>query len=62
MHIMNTYFIIFYFNIKPIMVKSNLNLSNLQRHVIFQSGTEKPFDNKYWNNNKEEIYVDIVNG
>ena len=44
------------------MVKINSNLSDLQKHVIFQNGTEKPFDNKYWNNNREGIYVDIVNG
>lgn len=44
------------------MVKSNSNLSDLQKHVIFENGTEKPFDNKYWNNDKEGIYVDIIDG
>ena len=44
------------------MAKSNSNLSDLQKHVIFENGTEKPFDNKYWNNDKEGIYVDIVDG
>ena len=37
-------------------------LSPLQLEVTQNSSTEKPFDNAYWNNEKEGIYVDIVSG
>lgn len=31
-------------------------------HVTQESGTERPFQNEYWDNKKEGIYVDIVTG
>ena len=37
-------------------------LSPLQHEVTQQNGTERPFHNKYWDNKKEGIYVDIVSG
>jgi peptide methionine sulfoxide reductase msrA/msrB len=37
-------------------------LTPLQYKVTQEEGTEKPFDNPYWNNKKEGIYVDIVSG
>jgi len=37
-------------------------LSKVQYYVTQKDGTEKPFDNKYWDNKKEGIYVDIVSG
>jgi peptide methionine sulfoxide reductase msrA/msrB len=37
-------------------------LTPLQYKVTQEEGTEKPFDNKYWNNKKDGIYVDIVSG
>ena len=42
------------------MVKKKLN--KMQVEVTQQCGTEPPFDNAYWNNKKEGIYVDIVSG
>ncbi len=37
-------------------------LNPLQYKVTQESGTERPFDNEYWDNKKEGIYVDIVSG
>ena len=37
-------------------------LSALQYKVTQQNGTERAFDNEYWDNKKEGIYVDIVSG
>ena len=37
-------------------------LTPLQYHVTQENGTERPFDNEYWNNKHPGIYVDIVSG
>ena len=37
-------------------------LTPIQKYVTQQCGTEPAFHNKYWNNKKEGIYVDIVSG
>jgi peptide methionine sulfoxide reductase msrA/msrB len=37
-------------------------LTPLQFEVTQRNGTEPPFDNPYWNNKREGIYVDIVSG
>jgi len=37
-------------------------LTPLQYKVTQDSGTERPFDNPYWDNKREGIYVDIVSG
>lgn len=37
-------------------------LTDLQYYVTQEDGTERAFDNKYWDNKEEGIYVDIVSG
>jgi peptide methionine sulfoxide reductase msrA/msrB len=37
-------------------------LSPLAYKVTQQEGTERPFDNAYWNNKQAGIYVDVVSG
>lgn len=37
-------------------------LTKLQYHVTQENGTEPPFKNEYWNNQREGIYVDVVSG
>jgi len=37
-------------------------LTDVQYNVTTQCGTEPPFNNAYWNNKKEGIYVDITSG
>ena len=44
------------------MKKSVPELTPFQRKVIFENATEPPFDNEYWNNHREGIYVDAVDG
>ena len=38
------------------------HLTPLQYKVTQENATERPFDNKYWDNKKRGIYVDIVSG
>ena len=37
-------------------------LTKLQYYVTQEDGTETAFDNDYWDNKKEGIYVDVVSG
>jgi peptide methionine sulfoxide reductase msrA/msrB len=47
---------------KPSDAVIKAKLTQLQYNVTQDDATERPFDNKYWNNKKEGIYVDIVSG
>ena len=47
---------------KPTMEELKKKLTPIQFEVTQKNGTEKPFDNEYWNNHREGIYVDIVSG
>ncbi|MFT6311329.1 MAG: peptide methionine sulfoxide reductase msrA/msrB [Porticoccus sp.] len=38
------------------------SLSPIQYKVTQHEGTERPFNNDYWDNKKEGLYVDIVSG
>ena len=44
------------------MTFDKIKLTKLQYDVTQNCSTEKPFDNEYWNNNEEGLYVDIVSG
>jgi peptide methionine sulfoxide reductase msrA/msrB len=47
---------------QPSQKKLRERLTPLQYRVTQENGTERPFQNEYWNNKKEGIYVDIVSG
>ncbi len=47
---------------KPSDEELKKRLTPLQYEVSRQCSTEKPFNNAYWNNKREGIYVDIVSG
>ncbi len=48
--------------IKPSEDVLKNKLTAMQYKVTQKDGTEPPFNNEYWNNKKEGIYVDIVTG
>jgi peptide methionine sulfoxide reductase msrA/msrB len=47
---------------KPDDVALKKMLTPLQYKVTQRDGTEPPYDNEYWQNKREGIYVDIVSG
>ena len=47
---------------KPTDADLKAKLSDLQYYVTQKNGTERPFDNAYWNHKEPGIYVDIVSG
>jgi peptide methionine sulfoxide reductase msrA/msrB len=48
--------------VKPDDAALKQKLSPLQYEVTQKDATERPFQNEYWDNHKEGIYVDIVSG
>lgn len=49
-------------NKKPTQEELQKKLNPTQYRVTQMCGTEPPFNNEYWDNKKEGIYVDIVTG
>ena len=47
---------------KPADEELRDRLTPLQYNVTQHEGTERPFDNAYWDNKKAGLYVDIVSG
>lgn len=47
---------------KPSETELRRRLTPEQYQVTQQEGTEPPFQNEYWDNNRAGIYVDIVSG
>ncbi len=47
---------------KPDDATLKKKLTSVQYEVTQKGGTERPFQNEYWDNHKEGIYVDIVSG
>jgi peptide methionine sulfoxide reductase msrA/msrB len=47
---------------KPSEDELRSKLSDLQYKVTQKDGTERPFDNQYWDEKRSGIYVDIVSG
>jgi methionine-R-sulfoxide reductase len=48
--------------VKPSKAELKKRLTKLQYDVTQEDATERPFQNKYWNNKKEGIYVDVISG
>ena len=47
---------------KPPQSELRTRLTSLQYSVTQENGTEHPFQNEYWDNHREGIYVDVVSG
>ena len=47
---------------KPAEDEIREKLTSIQYQVTQECGTEPPFQNQYWNNKREGIYVDVVSG
>lgn len=47
---------------KPSAAELKQRLTDMQYYVTQQDGTEPPFENAYWNEQRLGIYVDIVSG
>ncbi len=47
---------------KPSRQALKTQLSADQYHITQDNGTERPFDNAYWNHHEPGVYVDVVSG
>lgn len=47
---------------KPSEKSLKRELTELQYRVTQENGTERPFNNRYWDNKEKGIYVDVVSG
>ncbi|HUV07707.1 MAG TPA: peptide-methionine (R)-S-oxide reductase MsrB [Spirochaetia bacterium] len=47
---------------KPALDQLKKLLTPMQFSVTQEDGTEPPYQNEYWNNHREGIYVDVVSG
>ncbi|MDQ2165725.1 MULTISPECIES: peptide-methionine (R)-S-oxide reductase MsrB [Vibrio] len=47
---------------KPANEKIRAKLTDLQYYVTQEEGTERAFNNEYWDNKADGIYVDVVSG
>ncbi len=47
---------------KPTDAELKQKLSSVQYQVTQHEGTERPYDNEYWDNKHAGIYVDVVSG
>ncbi len=47
---------------KPSKEELKQRLTPMQYHVTQEAGTEPPFQNAFWNEHREGLYVDIVSG
>ena len=47
---------------KPSDTELKQKLTSLQYQVTQHEGTERPFQNEYWDNHEPGIYVDVVSG
>jgi len=47
---------------KPSKEELRKRLTAMQYHITQENGTEKAFQNEYWDNHRDGIYVDIVSG
>ena len=48
--------------VKPSDSDLKKKLSSIQYQVTQHEGTERPYDNEYWDNKHAGIYVDVVSG
>lgn len=48
--------------VKPSQAELKQSLSSIQYKVTQKDGTERAFDNEYWDNKQPGLYVDIVSG
>jgi methionine-R-sulfoxide reductase len=48
--------------VKPSKKELSQRLTPMQYEVTQEDGTEPAFNNEYWNNKREGIYVDVVSG